>query len=155
MAVELVLAYSKKLGLPEYSSHSLSVSLTTEVQQLDQVDAEVERVYRLLQRSVDQQIVDSGFVPGNGDGGGQSTEQPAQWKCSDRQRALILQLVSENDLDRREIDELATARFGHGVTSLNRLEASGLIDEIFERYRGNGNGGGRQSRSRSAQRRAA
>ncbi len=32
------------------------------------------------------------------------------------------------------VDDLAQERFGHGVRQLNKLEASGLIDELLERY---------------------
>ena len=48
MALQLIAAYSKKLGLPEYSSHSFSVSITSEVSDLSQVEAEVNRVYGIL-----------------------------------------------------------------------------------------------------------
>ncbi|MBC2595677.1 hypothetical protein H5P28_15520 [Ruficoccus amylovorans] len=36
------------------------------------------------------------------------------------------------------MDELARQRFGKGVRSLNKLEASGLIDELLERHGGKG-----------------
>ena len=135
MAVNIELTYGKKLGLPEYSSHNFSVSLKVEVARLEDMPGEVERVYQILQASVDGQIVNAGFVPG------QEPSAPAPkndadndgrpWKCSDKQKALILKIVSENKLDRAEVEQLAVTRFGHGVALLNKLEASGLIDELL------------------------
>ena len=93
-----------------------------------------------------------------GNGNGRQTEHAARrnttpvngtaWKCSDKQREFITSLVIEHNFDRHEIDELARERFGVPVVSLNKLQASGLIDELIERTggkaRGNPrNGGGR------------
>lgn len=131
MAVNIELTYGKKLGLPEYSSHNFSVSLKAEVSSLEDVHAEVARVYQTLQTAVDEQIVNPGFVPGekhepNGNG-----SNGKSWKCSDKQKELILKIVDEHNLDRNDIDQLAIDRFGHGVTQVNKLEASGLIDELM------------------------
>jgi hypothetical protein len=80
--------------------------------------------------------VNRGTTPVNGNHG------PA-WKCSDKQRDFITSLVIEHDLDRHEIDDLARERFGAPVIGLNKLQASGLIDELIERTggkaRSNGN----------------
>ena len=54
-----------RAGLPEYSSHSLSVSVTAELASLDAIEAEVQRLYGRIQRAVDEQIVQAGYVPGN------------------------------------------------------------------------------------------
>ena len=62
MAVMLDINYSKKLGLPNYSSHSLGIGLKAEVANLDEVHREVEKAYSLLQSAVDSQIVHQGFV---------------------------------------------------------------------------------------------
>ena len=135
MSVNLEMSYAKKVGLPSFSSHNFSVSLKTEVARLEDVRGEVERVYRLLQTAVDEQIVSPGFVPG------QEQAAPAPkndanadnkpWKCSDKQKALILKIIDEGKLDRGEVEQLAVTRFGHGVTQLNKLQASGLIDELL------------------------
>ena len=66
MAVMLEANYSKKLGLPEYSSHQFSVSIRSELSDLQQVPEESARLYDLLQTSVDNQIRNPGFLPGNG-----------------------------------------------------------------------------------------
>lgn len=134
MAVNIELTYGKKLGLPEYSSHNFSVSLKAEVARLEDVPGEVERVYRLLQVAVDQQIANPGFVPGKEPAApahNNGTGDSKPWKCSDKQRALITKIVVENKLDRAEVEQLAVSRFGHGVALLNKLEASGLIDELL------------------------
>lgn len=65
MAVTLISDYSKKLGLPGFSSHQFSVSIQTELTDLDRVPAEVARLYQLLQQSVDREIQQTGFVPGD------------------------------------------------------------------------------------------
>ena len=74
------------------------------------------------------------------------------WACSSKQRELIEKIVRENDLDRREVDDLAKGMFdGAGVRQLNRLQASGLIDELLERHGGqrrNGSANGNGSRGR-------
>ena len=141
MAVNIELTYGKKLGLPEYSSHNFSVSLKAEVARLEDVPGEVERVYQILQASVDGQIVNAGFVPGanakppvsTGNGG-----DTKAWRCSDKQRELVLKIIRENGIDRAEVEQLAVSRFGHGVTQLNKLEASGLIDELLGKTGRNG-----------------
>ena len=136
MAILIEMQYGKKLGLPEYSSHNFSVSLKAEVARLEDVPGEVERVYQILQASVDGQIVNAGFVPGGGArpparNGGSSNGDTKPWKCSDKQRALIVKIIDENKIGRVEVERLAVTRFGHGVALLNKLEASGLIDELL------------------------
>ena len=56
----------------------------------------------------------------------------SDWQCSPKQQELILKLVDEHGLEKDRIDELATERFGRGVKSLDKLQASGLIEELFE-----------------------
>ena len=48
--------YSKKLGLPGYSSHQFSITLRTEISDVNQVQAESARLYKLLQDGVDTSI---------------------------------------------------------------------------------------------------
>ncbi|HRQ87170.1 MAG TPA: hypothetical protein PLA50_00095 [Bacteroidia bacterium] len=68
MAITLTTDYSKKLGLPGFSSHQFSVSIQTELTDLERVPAEVARLYQLLQQAVDREIRQTGFVPGDGYG---------------------------------------------------------------------------------------
>ena len=63
--------YSKKLGLPGYSSHQFAITLRTEIADLNQVQAESARLYKLLQEGVDTSIKETGYLPTNGNGNGQ------------------------------------------------------------------------------------
>jgi hypothetical protein len=147
MAVKLITNYAKRLGLPGYSSHQFSVSIETELQSLDSVRQDSARLYESLQEVVDQQIQKTGFVPPNGYG--MEENKNGEWKCSQKQRALIEKIIAENKLDQTEIEQLATGMFGLRLQQLNKLQASGFIDELLDRH-GNGKRNGfRQHRSRS------
>jgi len=166
MAIKLITNYSKRLGLPGYSSHQFSVSVETELVTIADIHAEAERLYGLLQSNVDSQMQQTGFVPpgtygmempdgspsSNGTNGvngtngthaanGSNGPLDGRWKCSDKQRDLILKLVNEQQLDKHRIEALAVERFNHGVRLLNKLEASGLIDELLATHGNGGNGG--------------
>jgi hypothetical protein len=136
--LKLSCTYSKKLGLPGYSSHQFSVSLESELADVSQVQQESSRLYALLQQSVDSNIQQIGFLPssnGNGNGNGQHRQvrpNEERWNCSDKQRELILKITDENKLEKNHVENLAHDRFGKGVKALNKLEASGLIDELLE-----------------------
>jgi len=153
MAVIIEANYSKKLGLPAYSSHSYSITIRSEVADLSQVERESSKLYAILQGSVDREIQEVGFIPdGNGHGSAPRTTSPAsqangdQWACSDRQKELILRVVEENKLDKQEVEALAKDMFNVPVKTLNKLQASGLIEELLAKYAtkktngGNGNG---------------
>ena len=158
MAIKLIANYSKRLGLPGYSSHQFSVSVETEIAGGGDVSVEAERLYHVLQSSVDEQILSTGFVPpadyGMEPAGEPAPGRPADsaanwksspaWKCSARQRELILNLVEEHQLEKTAVEALAVERFGKGVRLLNKVEASGLIDELLEAH----GGGVRQTTSR-------
>jgi hypothetical protein len=167
MAIKLIANYSKRLGLPGYSSHQFSVSVETELMTTDDVAAESERLYQRLQTTVDQQMLQTGFVPPGDYGMDSPAEQPATnhansaptnvtqvtnwqrgpaWKCSDKQRDLILKLVEEHQLDKADVEALAVERFGKGVRILNKVEASGVIDELLDSY---GGGSSRSSVNRN------
>ena len=147
MAVKLITNYAKRLGLPGYSSHQFSVSIETELQSLDNVRQESARLYESLQEVVDRQIQKTGFVPP--DGYGMDGDKIGTWNCSKKQRDLIEKIIAENKLDQTEIEQLATGMFGLRLQQLNKLQASGFIDELLDRH-GNGKRNGfRQRRSRS------
>ena len=63
MAIVLTMNYSKKLGLPNFSSHSCSVSLQVEIADVSQVTGEAKRLYALMQDSVDREIQEVGYLP--------------------------------------------------------------------------------------------
>jgi hypothetical protein len=147
--------YSKKLGLPGYSSHQFSITLRTEIADLTQVQAESARLYQLLQQGVDTSIKETGYLPTNdnsngrrsGNGNGNGSTQPATdngtWACSTKQKDLIQKIVTEHHLDKAKVESLAQDRFGKGVKALNKLEASGLIEELLEQT-GQSKGNGRR-----------
>jgi len=56
--------YSKKLGLPGYSSHQYSVTLRAEISDLSQVSAKSQELHSLMQTCVDREIQQTGFLPG-------------------------------------------------------------------------------------------
>ena len=130
--------YSKKIGLPGYSSHQFMVTLRTEITDLSTVQAESDRLYGLLQTAVDTSLQKVGYLPepapknGNGNGGGHTNGNSDAWQCSPKQRELILKITDEHKLDKVAVDQLALDRFGKGVRQLNKLEASGLIDELLQ-----------------------
>jgi len=133
--------YAKKIGLPGFCSHQFSVSLKTELTDLAQVPQESARLYAQLQQSVDHSIQQIGYLPGtnsngNGHPNGNGHSAPApdkdKWSCSVKQRNLITKIITEHTLDRTVVDRLAQDRFGKPAQALNKLEASGLIDELLE-----------------------
>ena len=169
MAIFIKATYVKKLGLPQYSSHQYSVEVSAELSDLTQLPQASADLYARLQQAVDAQIVNPGFIPGDasapgsqaatgaarsslpaGSSSGGGEEEP--WRCSEKQRDLILKIVSEHRLDKNEVDALARQRFGAGVKQLNKLQASGLIDELIETH-GHGGAGNGRGRSGNGERR--
>jgi len=135
MAIRLSANYSKKLGLPQYSSHSFAASVEVELTDITQVESELQRLYQLLQQSVDQEIQHTGFVPEansrpqpngnghtnnngrsyqiNGNGrqhsNGNHQQQPKAvgdaWNCTDGQKGFILRIVNENPSITKQVAE--------------------------------------------------
>lgn len=147
--------YAKKIGLPDYSSHQFAVTLRTELSDLSQLEKTSAELYARLQQAVDSQIINPGYIPGASAINSRSNGNPpadnsrpainspdAQgWKCSDKQRDLILKIVDEHRLNKDEVDQLAQTRFGIGVKQLNKLQASSLIDELIETHGHTGSSG--------------
>lgn len=156
MAITLESNYCKKIGLPGYSSHQYSLTVRTEIADLTQAPAESQRLYGLLQQAVDTAIQQTGFLPqsaaptnghtngngqrnGNGNGHGRYSHPRNQngakgdyWNCTPKQKELILKLVDEQHLPKDHVESLSQERFGKRVKQLNKLEASGLIEELME-----------------------
>ena len=174
MALKLIANYSKRLGLPGYSSHQFSVSVETEISNINDVAGESTRLYDTLQGSVDEQIQRTGFVPdegygiseqgarngrrnghsvpANGNTNGHAANGDA-WNCSDKQQNLITKLVDEHNLDKGQVDDTSREMFGVGVRELNKLQASGLIDRLLDEH-GGGRKTSRPPRSNGAPKRA-
>ncbi len=139
MAIVLEANYSKKLGLPGYSSHQYSVTIKTEVTDPAQVAAESGRLYDLLQGCVDTSIQKTGFLPEAANNNGNGNGRGENWACSPKQKDLILKIVAQHKLDKNNVEALAQDRFGKSVRALNKLEASGLIDELITQTGGTPN----------------
>ena len=160
MAIKLSANYSKKLGLPQFSSHSFSASVEVELTDISQVEQEIQKLYELLQHSVDQEIQNVGFMPpadnGNGNGhashnngrtcqlngngrhqanGSRPPQQPRangdSWNCTDGQRGFILRIINDNKMDKQEAEDLSQQLFGVGVKQLNKMQASQLIEDLL------------------------
>lgn len=159
MAIKLIANYSKRLGLPGYSSHQFEVSVETEIGNTSELDFAAERLYSSLQSAVDAQIKQVGFVPdaSYGSGGVSGPSLPAMrqvprismqpsgdkrsapvssdqqaWNCSEKQKQVILSLARKNGMDDSALHDLAVLCFSKGVSQLNKLEASTLIKELME-----------------------
>ena len=174
MAIILQMTYQKKLGLPNYSSHSCAVSLTVEIPDVSVAAQESSKLYALLQTAVDNEIQQVGFMPdsttygmnnrqtnghaGNGNGhsgngnGNHRTAASAsnnddRWNCTDGQKGFILRIISESKLNKQDVEEQSLQLFGVGVKALDKMQASQLIEELLEKTgKQNGNGQRRWSR---------
>jgi hypothetical protein len=169
MAIHLTFEYGKRLGLPGYSSHTFGVTAKAEVTDPNQIASEASRMYQVLQNSVDSQIVNEGFVPGDtlnhgqtqptntgnvtqfpGNGQQQAThsaQDSSAWMCSPKQKDLILKIMDENQLPAGHADGVAVELHGKPMSGLTKLEASGVVSEYLARYRRRKNtqyGGSRQ-----------
>ena len=144
MSLTLEANYSKKIGLPGYSSHQYSLTIKTEVNNTNQVEAESARLHQTLQTAVDRELQKVGFLP-SGTNGNRGHTQPngngnqpngngrsETWACSEKQRDLIIKITDEHKLEKSKVEQLAQDRFGKTVKALNKLEASGLIEELLE-----------------------
>lgn len=165
MAVILSMTYQKKLGLPNFSSHSCSVSLTVEIPDVSVAGQESSRLYGLLQTAVDAEIKEVGYMPdastygmrndfgsngANGhhhNGNGHSSPTGDTWNMTDGQKGLVLRIVNESNLKKDDVERMAFDLFGRGVKALDKMQASQLIEELLEKT-GKGKGQRRQWGSR-------
>ncbi len=185
MAIKLIANYSKRLGLPGYSSHQFEVSIETEITNPAEVQAVSANIYNTLQSAVDAQIQQVGFVPDEQYGRGSSAPAPSasahapsgpnrgngygtysaqpdtpaqqedRWQCTEKQQSMILGQGRKCGMALAELDKLAQQRFGKPISTLNSMEASGIIKELMEstgdaQERGNTGRGGYNNRRPSA-----
>ena len=140
MAILLQFDYGKKLGLPNYSSHNFGVSMKAEVSDPEDIPQEAERAYGILQQAVDKQMENPGFIPsGNGKEAESKETQtngtdPEKWNCTERQRGLILKILSQNDLPESAIEEVAQELHGRPMSELGKLQVSSVISEVLDRW---------------------
>ena len=163
MAVKFIANYSKRLGLPGYSSHQYNISVEVELTDLERAPGEAARLYQLLQQSVDREIQQTGFVPDDNYGedsrraavpvanpgsnghhqlpaatqaasshpNGNHAAVAPTWQCSAKQHLLINDLSRRIGLSDQQIDERAQRLFNKPAHQLNKLSASGLIDDLL------------------------
>lgn len=149
MAIMLEFHYDKRLGLPGYSSHDFGVSVKTEVTDLDQVMQESEKAYQILQKSVDSQIIHRGYVPDQVNNSGVTNQEekdstsvgvvknetdPEKWNCTERQRGLILKILSQNDLPESAVEQVAQDLHGRPMSELGKMQVSTVISEVLDRW---------------------
>ena len=159
MAILLEIHYDKRLGLPGYSSHDFGVSLKTEVTDLDQIRQESERAYQILQKSIDSQIIHRGYVPDQVNNSGVTNQEEKdntsvgidkndnnteKWNCTVRQKDLILNVLERNNLDPQTANELGVELHGKEMDRLTKLQVSGVITELLNRFGRKKNKGGAQ-----------
>jgi hypothetical protein len=157
MPIILAMNYTKKLGLPNFSSHSCSVSLTMEIPDVSVAAQESTRLYSLLQTAVDNEIQQVGFMPdatsygmnnGNGPasyGNGHQRQSTGNrngetWNCTDGQKGFIQRIIHDNNLNREDVEDTAQQLFGASITQLNKMQMSQLIDDLLEKTGKNTNG---------------
>ena len=151
MAVKIIANYSKRLGLPGYSSHQFSVSVERELTSTDNVSAEASALYDTLQRAVDQEMQKTGFVPDTEYGSADQAPKAGTlkqthpiaheqipdkpWKASDKQRDLVFKIVDNSGIEIEVVEAISDEMFGHSdLAKLNKIQMSGLIDELLSRY---------------------
>lgn len=149
MAVKLQANYSKKIGLPQYSSHSFMASVEVELTDLSQVENECQRLYSMLQQAVDSELQQVGYLPADSNAPSNTTvsrhshenrenkvtnphnQNPVQWSCTDGQRTFITKLIDEHELDEAQIEALSRQMFNKAIPHLNKMQASQFIEELL------------------------
>lgn len=149
--IQIQATYAKKLGLPNFSSHSFMVSVSAEVSSLRRLETEAKRVYALLQSSVDEQLKAVGFVPdttkygmlveGEGARNGASNNgqhtpatpvsQTGAAEASDKQKVLIEKVAKREKFTAEDLDGIAKRLFGSPLAELDRKQTSGFITELL------------------------
>ena len=159
MPIKLEVSYSKKLGLPRYSSHSHSISVTMQVPDLKTAEREAAKLYQSLQEQVDDHLRQVGYLGQeeyNGHavpildvtdtaalerGKAQLEEMMRRvtgWRCTEPQRATILNLVDEYNLEKGDVEHLAKEKHGVGVRGLDPDQADDFIRSLMQRQESRG-----------------
>ena len=86
MAIELEANYSKKRGLPGYSSNQYNITIRIELGDIKQVESESARLYALVQGCVYRDIQETGFLPVNGSNGHANGHSNGHTKLRTRRR---------------------------------------------------------------------
>ena len=145
MAIQITASVGKKAGLPNYGSKSFTLSCTKEVTDIGNLESESIRLHELLEQIVKAQIekdqADESeptehIAPVNRiTSNGSNSNGNGQWRCSDKQRELLLTLVADHNIE-AAVQEMSLQMFGKHPKECNRLECSGLISRILEENTG-------------------
>lgn len=74
----------------------------------------------------------NGYANGNGRHAAPvTTRNGDHWNCTDGQRGFILRIIAESSLTKQDVEEMAQQLFGAGVTSLDKMQASQLIEDLL------------------------
>ena len=137
MAIQITASVGKKAGLPNYGSKSFTLSCTKEVTDIRNLEAESVKLHELLEQIVEAQIEKDEstehVAPVNRirSNGAQSNDHDEdQWKCSPKQASLIKTLLKDHGLE-EEADRLSQQLWQLPIPSLNKLQASGLIENLL------------------------
>jgi hypothetical protein len=149
--IEIQTTYSKKLGLPNFSSHSFSVTVRAEISSLRRLEIESARLYRLLQTSVDKEVQEVGFLPDatkygmlangnagqNGDSGNGHRTSAASVPATDashsseKQKTLIAKVAKEQKFTDEDLEGIAQRLFKLPLEQLDRKKTSRFITELL------------------------
>lgn len=147
MSIQIEATYSKKLGLPNFSSHSFMVSVRAEISSIRRIEPEAARLYQLLQSSVDKQVQEAGFIPDATNYGLTTNSEPHRnaangsspevalngtSRCSDKQRNFISTTAKRMQLSEDDLDSICNDLFKVPAKQLDKRQASQLIDKLFE-----------------------
>jgi hypothetical protein len=151
MSIQIEASYSKKLGLPNFSSHAFMISVRAEVSSLRRLETESARLYRVLQSSVDAEIKEAGFLPdatkykmlvdgkaaknGASSNGHRITATPSpsadSSHSSEKQETLIAKVAKEQKFTAEDLDGIAKRLFGSPLGKLDRKQTSSFISELL------------------------
>ena len=136
MPVIITACVSKKVGQANYGSAGFSLTVQSEVTNLDQVREESSKLYALLSRTVHEELgaeekeekrAEWPTIVRN------SAPKDQEWRCSPAQKLLIEKIANENDV-MSEVESLADEMFSSPLPQLNKMQASSLLQEVIARW---------------------
>ncbi len=139
MAIQIVASVGKKVGQPNYGSKSFNLSCSKEITDLGTLEAESVKLHALLERIVEGQIdkdhgeqseITDHVAPVNRIRSNGTQSNDDQWNCSPKQASLITKLLEDHGLD-DEAERLCQQLWKQPVHSLNKMQASGLIENLL------------------------
>ena len=150
MPLKLHVSFTKKVGLPEYSSLGAACGVELELDQSllsadpDGLQARVKQAYAACSRAVNEEL--SRQTTGASHADHTPVTQPSHkaatqtngHQASDKQLSYARQLAQQiNGFGVRKLEALAQKMFDKPLAGLTTLDASGLIDTLKEIKAGN------------------